>query len=207
LVLLNDLQTQGNAGPHSFVGLLSSFQRPSDSPRTERTRFESRPTAASRGLRAGFRKGRRIYISRPASSRGGSEETSANLSTRGTRFLHRVAPSRQAYSRPLSRRFRHRGALLLPLVGLPVKRQVRRVLRNLFAPRGAASTLSSGPRQASDSERSARNLLLAKGAASTPRRGPRQASDSQLSSSSLRLAERSIRSVRLESSAPEGRAM
>lgn len=33
MVLLRCLQTQGNAGPHSFVGLLFSFQRPSRIPR------------------------------------------------------------------------------------------------------------------------------------------------------------------------------
>src|SRR5512138_2536393 len=62
------MQTQWNAGPHSFVGLLFSFQRPSFAPRTEKSVLESSPdrrgVAKTTVLRQGV--GRRTYHRRPA---------------------------------------------------------------------------------------------------------------------------------------------
>ncbi len=50
MVFRNDLQTQGMRGPHSFVGLLFSFQRPSLNPRSEKLLSSRALTAAeSRG--------------------------------------------------------------------------------------------------------------------------------------------------------------
>jgi hypothetical protein len=64
------LQTQGNAGPHSFVGLLFSFQRPSLTPRREQPALEPSPDRCGVTKTAVLRQGgRRYYHRRPASSR------------------------------------------------------------------------------------------------------------------------------------------
>ena len=92
-MLRNDLQTQGNAGPHSFVGLLFSFQRPSLTPRPEDPAFESSPDRRGVAKTTVLRQGgsavttsagplRQEESSRPASRTSSRCEAVTSISTR-----------------------------------------------------------------------------------------------------------------------------
>jgi hypothetical protein len=113
-LLRNDLQTQGNAGPHSFVGLLFSFQRPSRIPRSEELLSSRALTARSReDCRSASRRAAST-TDRPGASRGKLENIVSNFfPTRGGHLLQPPASPVKFFRRPLLLRLSNRGALLL----------------------------------------------------------------------------------------------
>jgi hypothetical protein len=145
------LQTQGNAWTAFLRRLAIQFSKTEQNPSTERTASNrALTTAVSRGLRAGFRMGRRIYLSRPASSRGMSKRKA------GPPFDRRDLISTSGLFIPSSnslRLSRHRaaceGRCFYPSPGSPsrVRFEVPKKLRTWFLAKGAASIPSPGPRQ------------------------------------------------------------
>jgi hypothetical protein len=168
--LLQCLQTQGNAGPHSMtIACYSVFKDRAETSRAARTAPARVPTtAASRGHPCWLRKGRRIYLSRSASSRGFAEEKFGALSTEGARLLHQASSSRQAPWR----RFRFavvlsEGRCFYPSPGSPSRG--RFVFPNRPASRGALCSPPGDLRQRESSGPFAACCYVASGPSLTGR--------------------------------------
>lgn len=146
MVLLRCLQTQGNAGPHSFVGLLFSFQRPSCFPRPAPCGLEPSPTTAESRRRPCWLQGGAAYLPRP--SRTVKRKTRRKVRTASRpeepdyyiRLFHPVKrPGEVFFAVRLLK-----GRDFYPFTGFPVKDFGKLISLRRSSPRGAASIPSPG---------------------------------------------------------------
>jgi len=121
MVMLRMTANSRNAGPHSLVCLLSSFQRPSTTPRAEKTALE--PSLERRGSREDNRSlqgGRLLHRAAPCRQGMFERWRSDRLSTRGRGCLHPLLPPVKPSRRPRCRSGAD-GTPLLPLRPAAVK--------------------------------------------------------------------------------------
>ena len=104
-----------NAGPHSFVCLLFSFQRPSVIPQSRAAALETSPERPRKSRRQPFcvKEGRLLHR-RSRASRGDSRTSSRTVSRREEATSTPTRPVRQDFPATASATVRSKGALLLP---------------------------------------------------------------------------------------------
>jgi hypothetical protein len=127
----NCVANSRNAGPHSLVCLLFSFQRPSNVPRSEILRLES--SLERRGSREDNRfasRGRRIYHRRPVCVKRGSSPNRLSSAEGADFYINPPRPVKLPGHR--LRRSALRRVLLLPFTEVPVKPSPNRLLRRGF---------------------------------------------------------------------------